>query len=105
MVWIGSDLIMNFMATFIVVNFALGLFNLIPIYPLDGGRISKALLGMIFRDQKKARVFNGYLSLILSSLLFVVSVAYHEIIIAIFSLIFVYTSFMEIKEDTTKLDI
>lgn len=103
--WIGSDMIMNSISMFIIINFIMGLFNLIPIFPLDGGRISKAILGMIFKNQNKAKIFNGYLSLITSSLLLMISVIYHEVIIAILSLIFIFTSYMEIKEDTTKLDI
>ena len=103
--WINEYMIFGFLSNVVVVNFILGLFNLIPIYPLDGGRISKALFGMNFKNQKKAKVFNGYLSLVASFLLLSISAFYHEFLIAIFSLIFIYTSYMEIKDDTTKLDI
>jgi len=38
------DLAMQFIPLFIVMNLALGLFNLLPIPPLDGGRIAVGLL-------------------------------------------------------------
>ena len=40
----GAEMQLEFVAVFIVANLALGLFNLIPIPPLDGGRVAVGLL-------------------------------------------------------------
>src|SRR5580698_392493 len=40
----GAELQLQFVSVFIIANLALGLFNLLPIPPLDGGRIVVGLL-------------------------------------------------------------
>ena len=40
----GAEMQLEFVTVFIIVNLALGLFNLLPIPPLDGGRIVVGLL-------------------------------------------------------------
>lgn len=42
-------------ATIIYSNFLIGIFNLIPIYPLDGGRIVKEILHIVVGLQKSHR--------------------------------------------------
>jgi Zn-dependent protease len=41
---IGNDLITVFAEFLIHINLALALFNLLPVYPLDGGKIMRAIL-------------------------------------------------------------
>ena len=41
---IGSSLLAVFAEFLIYINLALALFNLLPVYPLDGGKIMKAIL-------------------------------------------------------------
>lgn len=96
-----SKIILDFMATFIIINLLIGIFNLLPIYPLDGGRISKSLLGMLLKDNNKARLVNGIFSLLVSSALLAVSFYFKEYILAIFSILFVYTSYLEIFPEKT----
>lgn len=38
--------------TFSLMNICIGIFNLIPIYPMDGGRILRSFLTLIFRRGK-----------------------------------------------------
>jgi len=85
-----------FLAEFTVVNLLLFALNLIPIYPLDGGRISKALFRMIF-GKDKGRLINGSLSLVLSLCVFAYSVITIDVVLIIFSIIFMIASFGELK--------
>lgn len=51
-------LILNFESNIIYSNLIIALFNLIPIYPLDGGRILKNLLKIIFGCKKSNQYIN-----------------------------------------------
>ena len=44
----------NYLSTFCISNLALAVFNLIPVYPLDGGKVVKGL----FTNKKHFKVFN-----------------------------------------------
>ncbi len=46
----------NFLGLLLVVNLSLGLFNLIPAFPMDGGRIFRALLAMFQPREKATRI-------------------------------------------------
>lgn len=109
MLGIGYLLIMQFpdlkfIADLNKVNFILFIFNILPIYPLDGGRISKALFCLAFdsmgvtKANRKGKFFNGVLSLI-TSLGLLAFCLYNSLLISVFfSLIFIYTSYKEITD-------
>lgn len=80
-------------------NLLLILFNLLPIYPLDGGRIIKGILH-IFLGKRKAEKYTNYLSFItLIIITFISSIAiYKAENIAIFLLVLVLWGIF-IKED------
>lgn len=46
-----------------LLNFGIGLFNLLPVGPLDGGHMSRVALQSLISDKKKALKVWGYLSL------------------------------------------
>lgn len=87
-----------------LVNLVLFFFNILPIYPMDGGRITKALFSItldalgVKRANKKAKLYNGVLSMIMTVLLLVFSIVFGFYFIAIFSLLFIYTSYREIVD-------
>lgn len=90
----------KFLVEFTSINFLLFVGNLIPIYPLDGGRITKALSRMTF-GEKRGTLINGVLSMILSLALLVYSTMTLDVILIILSVILVISSYTQInqKED------
>jgi stage IV sporulation protein FB len=84
------------------INWLLFIFNILPIYPLDGGRMTKAffclLLGKINTPQanKKGKFYNGILSMVTSIALLIFCLISSLFLLAIFSLLFIYMSYQEI---------
>lgn len=71
--WVVPD-IYNYTDTLVSQSFLLGIFNLLPCYPLDGGRIMVGLLQKTFsRDRaiKITRIFNYLFSALLFLLFFI----------------------------------
>ena len=63
----------NFTTDFVVANLSLAIFNLLPIYPLDGGRVVLAFLSLYF-SRKQAAVVTKNITIIVSIILFAVFV-------------------------------
>lgn len=79
----------NYLSVFCVSNLALAVFNLLPVYPLDGGKVISSL----FKNKKHFKVFNNVAKYILVALfasLFIYScfniINYFYLIMAIFFL-------------------
>jgi stage IV sporulation protein FB len=89
---------MTYVLEFTAINFLMFAANLVPIYPLDGGRISKAFFSMVFGKERGKRI-NGGLSLVLSSLVLIWSIMIFSIPLMIFSVIFMISSFVEMKPE------
>jgi len=79
------------------VNMFLFIFNILPIYPMDGGRICKAICQWVTKPSIGRRI-NGYISIICSSLLFIASIMTSNILIAIFAAFFIFLSYKEIEQ-------
>jgi membrane-associated protease RseP (regulator of RpoE activity) len=54
----------------VILNFGIGLFNLVPIGPLDGGRMLQLVLHRIFDEKKGNRIW-GYVGLFFMVLIFI----------------------------------
>lgn len=87
----------SFLSVFCNINMILFIFNMLPIYPMDGGRISKAIC-QYFTKPSIGRKINGYISIITSLLLLVFSLFSNMIILAIFCIFFIYIGYTEIKQ-------
>jgi stage IV sporulation protein FB len=81
---------------FASINIIFFIMNMIPIFPLDGGRISKGILSLILGD-KIGRISNGVISLVITSLIFIYAVINIELLLILFCVIFMVTSYYEIK--------
>ncbi len=83
----------------IYANICIFIFNMLPIYPLDGGRIIKGLIE-IKKGRKKANYYTNKLSLFITILFTILSIVviYHNLNISI-TLIMIYIWILVIKEN------
>lgn len=87
--------------TFVVSNLVLATFNLLPIFPLDGGRIVVAFLGEKFGKLKLYKVMKvvGICSSVLFLLMFVTSAFYSlNLTFAFISFFLLMSSFNSVKD-------
>ena len=86
-------------------NILIGLFNLLPIYPLDGGRCIKSLIH-IFRGNKSAIEYTNHISnicVILITMLSSIGIYYYKNIAILLILIYLWTLvIIENKKYNTK---
>ena len=87
----------RFLNDLITVNIILFIFNILPIYPMDGGRILKDVLFLKMKNRKLAKKISGSVSLIFSIALLTLSLITLSYIIIIFSILFIYLSLKEIE--------
>ena len=80
-------------------NIIIGLFNLIPIYPLDGGRILDGILNIIYGKRKTLAMINkiSYISIILLTIISSILIIYLKNIAII--LILAYLWYLVIIEN------
>jgi stage IV sporulation protein FB len=93
---INGDII-SLLSSCIYINLIIGLFNLIPIFPLDGGRILKYSLELFMNNKSKANKLNGYISLFLSIFVIIFSLYNSMYILSLFSIMLIFISIGEIK--------
>ena len=86
----------QFITDFAVVNLLLLIFNILPIYPLDGGRLLRDGLYLIGKNRKLSVIISSYVSLILSSLLLVFAIFTMNIFAGIFAGLFIYYAVKEL---------
>lgn len=55
MMFAAETLVRQMFLTFGILNFILGSFNLIPVFPLDGGRVLYSVLWALLRDEARGR--------------------------------------------------
>ena len=79
----------HFIWSMCVVNFLLLVFNILPIFPLDGGRLLRTYLKIKTNDENKSIRISSWVSLLFSSALFVFYLTNFSLIMVVFSLIFI----------------
>ena len=94
-----TKIIASIIISIISVNIGLGVFNLIPIYPLDGGRILKAIIAINSKTGKEDDISNK-----ISNILMILLTAISSILILIYKnigllLIIAYLWIIVIKEN------
>lgn len=81
-----------------VVNIFMFIFNILPIYPMDGGRLLKDFLFLRMRNNRiLAKKISGSVSLIFSLGLLTLSIVFFAPITILFSLLFIYFSLVELE--------
>ena len=93
----STTFLAGFLSIFVYYNLVLGVFNLLPIYPMDGGRITKAICQWVTKPTI-GRKINGVITIVASILLFAFSIYTSMYLMAIFSILFVYVGYTEIKQ-------
>lgn len=93
-----DPVISQFLNTLLFVNIILFIFNLLPIYPLDGGRIVRDFLVLKMRNQRQMAIrIASIISLIFSVLLLIYSIFSVSILLIFFSVLFIYTAVKELQ--------
>jgi Zn-dependent protease len=87
-----------FLTEMIVVNVVLFIFNILPIYPMDGGRIFRSFLMMKMSSNRRlAKKISDWTSLVFSIALLGYCIFTSNIMLGIFSLLFIYFALKELK--------
>jgi stage IV sporulation protein FB len=84
-----NESIYEFMFIFLLVNLIMTFVNIIPIYPLDGGRIILSIL-KIYIDKNKSEVINSSISILSCFIfLFIFLFIYYNIVLSIVSILLI----------------
>ena len=88
----------EFIVSFITVNIVLAIFNILPIFPMDGGRIVKDFLVLKMRNRRRAKTIAAVISLLFSFLLLTYSIYTFSLILILFSGYFCYLAYKDLKD-------
>lgn len=102
MLWASLSLINiflqnRFINSLVIVNFIFFIFNIIPIFPLDGGRILRSALMLKTKNRERSIFISSIVSLIFSVLLLIWSLISFDIVTLIFSVLFLVFSMKELN--------
>ena len=87
-----------FLREMIAVNVVLFIFNILPIYPMDGGRILRSFLMMKMPSNRRlGKQISDWVSLVFSVGLLAYSIFTSSWMLGIFSLLFIYYAAKELK--------
>jgi Zn-dependent protease len=93
-----NPIIDGFMNDLFVINIFMFIFNILPIYPMDGGRLLKDFLFIKMKGNRRlAKKISGYVSLTFSVALLLYSISIMAFLLILFSALFIYTSLVEVE--------
>jgi stage IV sporulation protein FB len=95
-IFIGVFFPYNFLVTMVVVNILLFLFNILPIYPMDGGRILRDTLYLKLKNRRKSVRISAVVSLITTALVLFYAIYSLSVILIIFCLLFGYMALKDL---------
>lgn len=87
----------TFIHNLYMINLILFIFNIIPIYPMDGGQIVRSFANLR-KNRYQARKITSVISLLFSIMLVLIALITKFFILAIFSAYFIYLSINELKK-------
>lgn len=93
-----NPILIHFLNDLFFVNLIMFIFNILPIYPMDGGRLLKDFLFLKMRNNRRlAKQISGSVSLVFSIGLLIYSLSIISFILIIFSALFIYYSLLELE--------
>ena len=92
-----SPIFGHFLNDLFIVNIFMFVFNILPIYPMDGGRLLKDFLFLKMKSNRRlAKKIAGGVSLAFSIALLVFSIVTFSTIMILFSALFIYAALVEL---------
>ncbi|MCK9475527.1 MAG: M50 family metallopeptidase [Candidatus Muirbacterium halophilum] len=85
----------EYMFTIFGLNLILYIFNILPIYPMDGGQVLRSYLKM--RNRETYKKISGLVSLIMSIIILIISIIYSQNLIIVLSIYFILISLHDLK--------
>lgn len=90
--------VLSFLNSLFTINMILFIFNLLPIFPMDGGRLVRDILLTRLRSRLKARRISATISLIASALLLLYAISISAIFLIVFSVFFIWIAYKDLQE-------
>ena len=87
----------DFLQKMAIVNFLLFVFNILPIYPMDGGRLFRSYLTIFTGNKDKSIRISAFVSLVLSISLLIYSIITLNFFTILFSCLFIYLALKDLK--------
>ncbi len=81
----------------IALNFLMMVFNLVPFYPLDGGRMARATVGFFVKNPVKLQYITFYVSLVCFCAFIFISFYFRTVALALVSLLLLAYNYVQLQ--------